>query len=236
MQDRTGNRGARRPASIGIALLAVVLLGSACTASEPDPPAAAAASASAAPQASSDSSGTHDHGSEGSDVGSGSTSSSSEASPAVGGDAAGAIPTPIVGKDDDKPGPAPINFPYKNQVPVESFVEPACVAPGQKIDLTVETKPKAAIAYQAMYSDGQAGTAPPFGKGYGGNDKGYSSDKGVYESSWVLAANSPPGPGRVDVFVGFSGKWGYVHPHFAVSDSDGKCPEKWISQRGDSNK
>lgn len=227
MTARNRNPRGDRPGIVGIALLAVLALGVACTANDGAKETTAAANAS--PSDPSTASGVNGHGSKsGATDGSPSTSEGSSAAPDSG--APVAIQSPLIKKDDGKPGPPPIKFPYKNEVPIDSVVEPSCVARGQKITLKVQTKPKAGIAYQAMYADGNAGTAPPFGKGYGGNDKGYSSDGGAFESSWVLSADAPPGPARVDVFVGYSGKWGYDHPHFAVSDSDGNCPEKWLSQ------
>lgn len=222
-------RGSRR--LLGVAGV-LVILGTACSSSPASDrsgaaaPAAPAASAAhktpaGAPAASAPGGGSKD-GSTGSNVAQGVLPS--------------AVPSAAAGDSssttDPSPGPAPIDFPYKNKVPVTSVIDPPCPSPGDKVTLKVDTKPKAAIAYQAMYADGNAGTAPPFGKGYGGNDKGYSSDSGHFESSWVLAPNTPPGRARVDVIVGFSGKWGYDAPHFGVKNSEGQCPQAWIHDDG----
>jgi hypothetical protein len=89
--------------------------------------------------------------------------------------------------------------------------------------LSVHTKPGAAIGYQAIYSDNGTGTAPPMGRGYGGNDKGFAAPDGSFTSSWVVSPRAPSGPARVDVIVGYRGKWGYAGVKFAVADLSGVC-------------
>lgn len=97
--------------------------------------------------------------------------------------------------------------------------------------IVVEAPPEAAIAYQAVYSDNQGGSDPPYGAGYGGNDHGEANSEGTFQSSWAIKPQAPPGRGRVDVVVGYKGEWGYAGPRFAVADEDGRCPERWL--RGD---
>jgi hypothetical protein len=130
--------------------------------------------------------------------------------------------------DPKKKGPRPAIFPYKDEVRAVSIVTPSCVKPGDMIELLVKSPPEAGVAYQAVYSDGQSGSEPPFGAGYGGNDGGPASKKGRYESSWIVGPTAPPGRARVDVFVGFEGKWGYASSHFAIADADGNCPADWV--------
>ena len=122
----------------------------------------------------------------------------------------------------------PLKFPYKNTVDVETIIEPACVERGDTIELSVTTPPKAAIAYQAIYSDNKSGAGSPFGENYGGNDKGYADDSGHYVSTWVIAPHAPAGRARADVYVGFEGEWGYANARFAVADADGNCPQDWL--------
>jgi hypothetical protein len=121
-----------------------------------------------------------------------------------------------------------VDFPYETPVKVSSSVAPQCVARGDTIELSVKTPPKAALAYQAVYSDGQSGAGAPFGAGYGGNDKGYADDSGNYSSSWTIGPTAPYGRARVDVYVGFEGEWGIAHSRFAVADENGKCPVSWF--------
>jgi hypothetical protein len=130
-----------------------------------------------------------------------------------------------------------MDFPYKTPLKVKATLEPQCVERGGKVDLAVETgKPEAAIVYNAVYADGFGGSGAPFGKGYGGNDKGYTAKDGTYESFWVVSLDAPEGPARVDVIVGFDGKWGYDGPHFAVADAHGDCPRRWLeSEEKDPN-
>ena len=94
---------------------------------------------------------------------------------------------------------------------------------GSTATLLVHTEPAAAIGYQAVYSDNGAGSAPPFGRGYGGNDKGFAAPDGTFSSSWVVSLEAPAGPARVDVIVGWKGKSGYAGVPFAVADSSGHC-------------
>ena len=121
------------------------------------------------------------------------------------------------------PGPRPIHLPWKLEVPVSGSVRPTCVLRGSAIVLSVHTKPGAAIGYQAVYSDNGPGAPPPMGDGYGGNDKGFAASDGSFTSSWAVSPKAPPGPARVDVIVGFRGKWGYAGVKFAVADPSGTC-------------
>ena len=144
-----------------------------------------------------------------------------------------ALPTPAAndaaGSGKAPPGPPPPQFPYKTSLKVRSSLTPACVSRGGRIELEVSTEPSAAVAYNALYSDGYGGGAAPYGRGYGGNDKGFADkDSGTYVSAWVVSPDAPIGRARVDVIIGFQGKWGYDTPHFAVADADGNCPSGWL--------
>ena len=91
-----------------------------------------------------------------------------------------------------RPAPKRSSKPFENQVPVTASIDPACVSPGAAVTLSVHTQPKAYVIYQAIYSDGGSGAAPPYGKGYGGNAGGVAGPDGTYQSAWVVAANAPP--------------------------------------------
>lgn len=132
------------------------------------------------------------------------------------------------GPDAGVKGPLPPKLPWKPEVPVTATVSPRCVHHGDTVTLTVETKPEAAVAYQAVYSDNKGGAPAPTGGGYGGNDKGNTESAGEYTSSWVVAPHAPAGPARVDVIIAWAAKkeakWGYDGPKFEVADSpDGSC-------------
>jgi hypothetical protein len=88
--------------------------------------------------------------------------------------------------------------------------------------LVVNTNPKAAVGYQAIYSDNHGGGPPPYGSGYGGNDKGLADDSGRMRSTWVISPSAPTGIARVDVVVGWQGKWGYQSLTFHVGP-DATC-------------
>jgi len=141
--------------------------------------------------------------------GSGSTAVTTTASGAGAGAAASKLP--------------PIKLPWKSTLNMDAVVSPACVTPGGLVTITITTKPKAGIAYQAMYADGKGGSQAPFGAGYGGNDKGFTNDDGKYTSAWTVSPNAPSGTGRIDVIGGWHGQWGYRGPAFAVAGPSGPC-------------
>jgi hypothetical protein len=122
-------------------------------------------------------------------------------------------------------GPSPVALPWSPSpdVPVEGTLSPTCVRRGGTVTLKVHTRPKAAVAYVAVYSDSGNGAPKPFGNGYGGNDKGFSTPDGDYVSAFTVSFDAPSGPARVDVIVGWENKWGYDGPTFAVAGSNGAC-------------
>lgn len=134
--------------------------------------------------------------------------------------------------DDEDGLPRELDFPEKNKVPAKAKLSTQCVDRGGRVHLSVESPAEAAVAYQTVYSDDQAGSPPPYGAGYGGNDGGEANKLGHYESFWIVSATAPPGRARVDVIVGHDNKWGYTSVRFAVADSDGSCPEGWADGRG----
>ena len=120
-------------------------------------------------------------------------------------------------------GLTPLDFPHEVEVPASALLTPTCVTRGDRITVEVETKPHAAVAYHAVYWGNEGGSEAPFGKGHGGNDKGEVSSEGRWESTWLVGPNAPIGKARVDVIVGWEGKWGYVHPNFRVAKSRSGC-------------
>jgi hypothetical protein len=128
-------------------------------------------------------------------------------------------------------GLRPLDLPFKTPLPIEARLDDPCVKRGGRLLLLVKAPPEAAIAFQAVYSDGRAGTEEPMGAGYGGNGKGYSPATGEWTDTWLVSLDAPVGRGRVDVIVGHEGEWGYDDPHFAVADSNGHCPANWLKER-----
>lgn len=122
-------------------------------------------------------------------------------------------------------GPSPVALPWtpSPDVPVDATLSPTCFRRGGIVTLTVRTKPHAGVAYIAVYSDNGTGAPKPTGSGYGGNASGFADGNGGYTSVFTVAANAPPGPGRVDVIVGWQDKWGYAGPTFEVAGADGRC-------------
>lgn len=151
-------------------------------------------------------------------------------SPAPGGTAPQPPPTgwpsPSPGKNylDPTSSPQPFSAPWTPEVPVDATVSPACIRPGGTASLSVKTEPRAGVAWHAIYAGSRGGAQPPFGSGYGGNDKGFTDEQGRYSATWAVSAQAPPGPGRVDVVVGTAeDKWGYDDPPFWIADSSGNC-------------
>jgi hypothetical protein len=158
----------------------------------------------------------------------GSTSPSSQASPRSStGSTTGSSGNSTTGSKPvaTNTGPSPVALPWtpSPDVPVDAKLTPSCFKPGTLVTLTVHTKPKAGIAYIAMYSDNGNGAPKPTGNGYGGNDKGISNDSGDFTTAYRVSFDAPPGPGRVDVIVGWNSMWGYDGPTFTVQGSDGRC-------------
>jgi hypothetical protein len=122
-------------------------------------------------------------------------------------------------------GPSPVALPWtpSPDVPVEARLTPTCFTPGALVTLTVHTRPKAGVAYIAVYSDNGNGAPKPTGSGYGGNDKGIATESGDFTSAFNVSLDVPPGPGRVDVIVGWDAQWGYDGPTFTVKAPGESC-------------
>jgi hypothetical protein len=120
------------------------------------------------------------------------------------------------------PAPAQLTFTPDPSVTATVSLSKTCVHPGDTMTLTVNTIPKGAVAYVAIYSDGNNGSKG-FGGGYGGNDGGKADANGMYTSTWTFAPNTPTGPARVDVYVNDMGKQNYKGTNFMVKSPTGAC-------------
>jgi hypothetical protein len=121
------------------------------------------------------------------------------------------------------PGPTPAKLPWTPTLPMTAALSESCLHRGDQVTLTVHAVKGTAVAYQAMYSDGYGGSNPPYGAGYGGNDKGFVHKDGSWVSSWVVSPAAPLGPGRVDVIAGIKSHWGYAHPTFYIAPVGKSC-------------
>lgn len=119
--------------------------------------------------------------------------------------------------------PSPMELPWESTVYVDAVISPACVLRGGLATITVSTVSQAAIAYHAIYAGTHGGAPPPYGSGYGGNDKGFADKQGRWKNSWTVRADAPPGPARADVVVSDGRAWGYDDPPFWVADASGHC-------------
>lgn len=125
------------------------------------------------------------------------------------------------------PGPSPAPIPpgsIDDTVPVEAIISPSCVIRGGTAKITITTQPKNAVAYHAVYAGTKGGAPPPFGYGYGGDDRGHADGEGVYTSSWAVRIDAPVGPARADVIAADGEKFGYDDPPFYVGASSAGCP------------
>lgn len=111
------------------------------------------------------------------------------------------------------------------ELPIDASVDPTCVLAGTSMTLTVHTEPKATLAYVAVYHGEKSGAAPPFGYGYGGNDKGQADANGDWHGSWTVTANAPTGSAYVLLVVGSQKyhKQRQVKVPFAVRSATGGC-------------
>ncbi|MGH2785985.1 MAG: hypothetical protein ACRDJ1_12040 [Actinomycetota bacterium] len=143
---------------------------------------------------------------------------SAPASPASGSDPS---PSPT----DPGASPAPLDpSTIDDDVPVEAFISPFCVVRGGTAKITINTQPKNAVAYHAVYAGTKGGAPPPFGYGYGGDDRGHADGEGVYTSTWVVRIDAPVGPARADVIAADGESFGYDDPPFYVAASSADCP------------
>jgi hypothetical protein len=145
----------------------------------------------------------------------GATSSSGGAAsipPSAGPTAVGASPAPI------EPGS------IEDDVPVEATITPSCVVRGGTAEITIQTGPKNAVAYHAVYAGTKGGAPPPFGYGYGGDNRGHADGEGMYSSTWVVRIDAPVGPARADVIAADGESFGYDDPAFYVAASSAGCP------------
>jgi hypothetical protein len=118
-----------------------------------------------------------------------------------------------------------LKFPWTPEpIPLKANVVPTCVPIGGTATIVVNTVPRSGIIYQAVYADGKGGSPPPYGGGYGGNEKGQADKQGDWSNSWVVGPHAPVGTGRIDVIVGtLNGHRGYQAVDFAVADASGHC-------------
>lgn len=117
---------------------------------------------------------------------------------------------------EPSPNPFVTPFPADAIVLVDAVLTPVCANNGTVMTLVVETNSEAGVGYQAIYSDNGGGGPAPYGSGYGGNGKGLADKSGHFRSTWVISPSAPAGAARVDVVVGWRGKWGYESLTFHV--------------------
>lgn len=121
------------------------------------------------------------------------------------------------------PTPQPMEVDDPDGVDLTATLDPTCVVRGQTMTITVDTEPEAAVAYHARYSGSEGGAEPPYGRGHGGNDKGFTDANGRYTSTWQVGTEAPLGPAIVDVVVAWNGKRGYDSPRFEVVEHLDAC-------------
>lgn len=123
------------------------------------------------------------------------------------------------------PSPAPLDpATVDHDVPVQGIVTPSCVVRGGTATINIHTAPKNAVAYHAVYAGTKGGAPPPFGYGYGGDDRGHADGEGNYTSTWIVRIDAPVGPARADVIAADGESFGYDDPGFYVAASSAGCP------------
>lgn len=138
---------------------------------------------------------------------------------------AGATTVPSPGPTDVGPSPAPIpSGSIEDDVPVEATITPSCVIRGRTAKITITTEPKNAVAYHAVYAGTKGGAPPPFGYGYGGDDRGHANEQGIWTGTWIVRIDAPVGPARADVIAADGDSFGYDDPPFYVAASPSGCP------------
>lgn len=196
----------RRRTWIGWAVLAIALLGAACSSDSGDE--ARTASPDGATSTTSAVAGRPDG-----EAGAGSEASTAD--PTRGNDV-----KPSAGGDSDGGRGQPTTI-ARRTTPVDARFASACVKPGDAQTITVRTTPGSAVVYHAVYSDGKHAGDPDY---YGGNHGGAANDSGVWSDTWVVGAGAPPGTVLVDVIAGRpQEEAGSVQGSFEVADAQGQC-------------
>ncbi len=106
---------------------------------------------------------------------------------------------------------------------VDTWVDKDCVAQGGTMTVSAHSEPKRGLAYTAIYAGEKGGGPPPYGYGYGGNDKGFTDADGDYSSTWTVAINAPLGKARVELYVGATDGFRKGVAHFRVVSSPFGC-------------
>lgn len=144
--------------------------------------------------------------------------------PGASGQSTGATPSSTPNARTTDGSIHPSHVATAQELPITATVTPSCVFPGTAVTLRVTTKPNAAIAYVAIYNGDKSGAAPPWGEGYGGNDKGDADGSGKWSSTWTVSATAPSGPARVMLVVGANGKQRSIDVPFTVGEREvGGC-------------
>lgn len=120
----------------------------------------------------------------------------------------------------DNPSTPRASAPFATAFDVSARFGSACVRSGDRQTITVTTRPGAAVAYHAQYSDGKDALDPGY---YGGNNGGTTDDLGMWTDAWVVAPSAPPGRVRVDVVAQANEERGYALVFFDIADSSGRC-------------
>lgn len=167
----------------------------------------------ASPSAGSGGSATKDGSTGGSTPAPGSTSAAKPGAPG------GATPRPSASSFDPASHQA-----TAEELPIDAAVTPNCVIPGTPVTLKVKTLPKSTLGFVAVYHGDKSGAAPPWGEGYGGNDKGEANDEGKWSYSWTVRADTPSGPAYVMLVVARNGKQRTINVPFSVGEREvGGC-------------
>ncbi|MHB2023670.1 MAG: hypothetical protein ACYCO3_10120 [Mycobacteriales bacterium] len=101
-------------------------------------------------------------------------------------------------------------------------VDRACLYPGQQQGLTVTSSslPYGYVIYDTVYSNGTDALTSHYPTGSG---QGQADNRGVYRTTWTLAANVPPGEATINVGVAGRAGMGQAHVQFVVASLGGSC-------------
>lgn len=112
------------------------------------------------------------------------------------------------------PAPTPIQYAAgTTPAPATVAVASACVTPGGKQTLTVQSTPGFQYQFDTQYSDGKDGAV------YGGVGKGNVPPNGTVSATWTVAVNAPPGQAVVYVAVAGGHSSAFRQATFTVARS-----------------
>lgn len=120
--------------------------------------------------------------------------------------------TPNSATDGVQSQPTPANGAAAAGDAITLTLGAACVAPGGRQSLTIDTGTLASISFDTRYADGSLGSTN------GGAGIGRTNADGIYRTQWTVSTAAPPGPATVSAGASRDGRlWTSAPATFTVA-------------------